>query len=129
MNRLILQEFSRLADNCDLAAGALTRINADYGDRSGGRRQQQGSEIFLENFNGLRLGALPQIRANFVLDGRKKKPLVCVSCSAFEERSELRLPVAYNLRSKTSDELVVIDVHRKSQNAFASTAPYRQHPV
>ncbi len=62
------KKLAGLIDNRELAAGAQAGVDAQHGDRSGGRREQQVVQIVAEDRDGIGVGTLLQLKANFALN-------------------------------------------------------------
>ncbi len=63
------EKLSGLIDDRELASGAQARVDAQHGDRPGGRREQQVVQIVAKDGDGIGVGALLQFEANLALDG------------------------------------------------------------
>ena len=84
------EKLAGLVDNGELASSAQAGVDAEDGDGSGGRREQQIVQVVAEDGDGIGIGALLQFEANFALDGCVQQALPCV----FNGEVELRSPVA-----------------------------------
>jgi hypothetical protein len=100
INDIVGEEFAGLIDDGDLAAGPDTRVDAEHGDCSGGRSEQQILQVVAEHLNGFGIGALLQFQADFGLNRRLQKALPCVVCG----KVQLRRPIARLLVDMRFDE-------------------------
>ncbi len=58
VDHVVRKEFARLIDHRDLAARAQAGVDAQHGNRPGGRRKQQVVQIVAKDLNRFRIGAL-----------------------------------------------------------------------
>jgi hypothetical protein len=87
---IVSEEFAGLVDYGDLAPGPQAGIDAQNGDRAGGRRQQQVIKVVAKDLDGVEIGALLEFEPKLALDagGEQATPRV------FDGKFELRSPIA-----------------------------------
>ena len=90
IEHIVRQQLAGLIHHRNLAAGAQAGIDAQHGDRSGGRREQQVIKIVAEDVDGLGVGAALQLQANLALNGGIQQALPRVVNGQFQ----LRRPIA-----------------------------------
>ena len=96
MNRLVFEKFSGLVDDRDLAARALSWIDAHHGNLAGRRSQQQRAKVLLENFDRLGFRPLSQNGPDFVLDGGRSGNEVIGIQELLQSASNARRPCRAN---------------------------------
>ena len=80
------EELSGLVDDGNLAAGAEAGVDAQDGDRAGGRGEQEVLEVIAKDLDGVGVGALFELEAQLALDGRAEQALPGVVDGELEVR-------------------------------------------
>ena len=113
------QEAAGLVDHGHLAAGAQAGVDAEHGDGSGGRGQQQMMEVIAKDRDGLGVAALLQLQPQFALDGGAEQARPAI----VDGELQLRGPVAVG-----SQETLAEDAGR-ARSGGSSMRKYRTPSV
>ena len=122
------KKLARVVDRRYLASGADAGIDAEHGELTRRRRQQQVLQVFAEHLNGVGIGALLQLQAHLRGDGAVEQTLPGV----LRGQVQLRRPVAGPLVDLALDDVeraLRIELDHEVQHALRLAAADGQHPV
>ncbi|MNB77462.1 hypothetical protein D3C75_241470 [compost metagenome] len=123
-----LQQLAGVVDNGKLAAGAVSRVNAEHIAAPDRRLQQQAAQIARENRDRLRLALLCHFPAHLALHRRRDQPLVGILGHSLQQLLDRGWPLDQLSRDKAVN-LIGNDLDPDLQHTLPLPAVNRENAV